>query len=268
MPELHAVLNAREAFPRGLEQPQGCLRFGADALLLAAFAARHTAALPASPGRRLAAAELGCGCGAALLGLALCCPTVHGLGLDREIELVRAAQRNALALGLAERLLFAAADLADTAALRNLPHPLRRGRAAGTLDVALANPPFDVKGRPSPRPLRERALRTAQDDADALTLFCRAAAALLRQKGHFFCICHAPSLPRMCVALHAAGLGVRRMLPVRPHRNRPATRVLIEARRGAAHDMVLETPLTLHAAGHAAARRWTAAALRFCPWLA
>ena len=66
--------SARRLFPRGLEQPEGSLRFGADALLLAAFAARHVEGLSASVKSRqqggLTAAELGCGCGAALLGLA------------------------------------------------------------------------------------------------------------------------------------------------------------------------------------------------------
>lgn len=75
--------SARQLFPRGLDQPEGSLRFGADALLLAAFAARHVENLNASRQAHLTAAELGCGCGAALLGLSLCCVGITGLGLDR-----------------------------------------------------------------------------------------------------------------------------------------------------------------------------------------
>ena len=74
--------SARQLFPRGLEQPEGSLRFGADALLLAAFAARYVESLNASRQAHLTAAELGCGCGAALLGLALRCAGITGLGLD------------------------------------------------------------------------------------------------------------------------------------------------------------------------------------------
>lgn len=64
-----AVTTARALFPRGLHQPQDSYRFGADALLLAAFAAESLASLPGTAPRKVA--ELGSGCGAALLGLCL-----------------------------------------------------------------------------------------------------------------------------------------------------------------------------------------------------
>ena len=54
----------------------------------------------------------------------------------------------------------------------------------------------------------------------------------------------------------------------------PALRVLVEARKNAAHQMRLEAPLTLHlprrAGGHgtrSAPALWSARALAFCPWL-
>ena len=97
--------------------------------------------------------------------------------------------------------------------------------------------------------MRERALRTtpgADCHASALDTFCRAAAALLRHQGRFFCIYDAQALPRLCVALNAVRLGVRRILPVQGHRDEPARRVLVEARKNAAHDTVLKTPLILH----------------------
>jgi hypothetical protein len=97
--------------------------------------------------------------------------------------------------------------------------------------------------------MRERALRTstgADSHTSALDTFCRAAATLLRHQGRFFCIYDAQALPRLCVALNAVRLGVRRILPVQGHRDEPARRVLVEARKNAAHDTVLETPLILH----------------------
>ena len=121
--------------------------------------------------------------------------------------------------------------------------------ACNRLDAVLANPPYDRGGRPSPRHMRERALRTtpgADCHASALDTFCRAAAALLRHQGRFFCIYDAQALPRLCVALNAVRLGVRRILPVQGHRDEPARRVLVEARKNAAHDTVLKTPLILH----------------------
>lgn len=64
-----AISTARALFPRGLHQPQDSYRFGADALLLAAFAAESLTSLPGTAPRKVV--ELGSGCGAALLGLCL-----------------------------------------------------------------------------------------------------------------------------------------------------------------------------------------------------
>ena len=266
--------SARQLFPRGLEQPHGSLRFGADALLLAAFAARGVEGMSEARRKQLAAADLGCGCGAALLALALRCETVTGLGLEREAPLVQAATANALHLGLADRLHFAQADLADKAFMAALP--AASGYRAGSLDLVLANPPYGVEGRPSPSPLRERAMRGAQGKEDrthVLTIFCRAAAALLRHQGYFFCIYDALALPLLSGALDAAGFGLRGLLPVRTHTSKPALRVLVLARKNTAHQCAIEAPLTLHPGKHCkppadtGSPRLSAQALRFCPWL-
>ena len=301
--------SARRLFPRGLEQPQGSLRFGADALLLAAFAARGVEGMNEARRKQITAAELGCGCGAALLALALRCGTVTGLGLEREPPLVQAATANALYLGLADRLHFAQADLADRALLADLPDlpcmpgvPGVNGCKAGSLDLVLANPPYGVEGRPSQSHMRERALRGAQgmqgthvaeNRTQVLTVFCRAAAGLLRHQGYFFCIYDALALPHLSSALDAAGFGLRGLLPVRTHASRPALRVLVLARKNAAHQCAIEAPLTLHvgkasggkqdtaqtksgqtataqadtAQATTVSPRWSAQALRFCPWL-
>ena len=266
--------SARQLFPRGLEQPHGSLRFGVDALLLAAFAARGVEGMNEARRKQLTAAELGCGCGAALLALALRCETVTGLGLEREAPLVQAATANALHLGFADRLYFAQADLADKAFMAALP--AASGYRAGSLDLVLANPPYGVEGRPSPSHLRERAMRGAQGKEDrthVLTVFCRAAAALLRHQGYFFCIYDALALPLLSGALDAAGFGLRGLLPVRTHTSKPALRVLVLARKNTAHQCAIEAPLTLHTGKHCkppadtGSPRWSAQALRFCPWL-
>ena len=276
--------SARQLFPRGLEQPEGSLRFGADALLLSAFVARHVESLNAPRQAHLTGAELGCGCGAALLGLALRCPGITGLGLDREAPLVQAATVNAARLGLTDRLRFAEADLADRKLLSELAGTTGVSHA-GKFDLVLANPPYGVAGRPSPRHMRERALRGAPGEENreyVLQLFCRAAAALLRHQGCFCCIYDAPALPQLCAGLNDAGLGLRLLLPVRTHRAKPALRILALARKNTAHETVIETPLTLHTGastndnsgtskvtgGGKRGPRWSTQALRFCPWLA
>ncbi len=265
--------SARQLFPRGLEQPEGGLRFGADALLLAAFAARHVESQNAACQSRqlsgLTAAELGCGCGAALLGLALRCTNVTGFGLDREEPLVQAASANAARLGLAERLRFAQADLAQASFAATLQSAC--GFKTANLDLVLANPPYGVAGRPSPNHMRERALRgteAAESREHVLQVFCRAAAALLRHQGYFLCIYDAPALPQLCMALDSAGMGLRLLLPIRSHEAKPALRILALARKNAAHETIIEAPLTLHGDNAATdSARWSAQALRFCPWL-
>lgn len=266
-------------FPRGLRQPEGAYRFGQDALLLAAFAARTLrgrAAARRTPvkDRPSRVAELGSGCGAALLGVALRCSDSRCLGLEREASLVRAAAANAEALGLADRVGFCTADLAVPSAW---PEPLRK---AAPQDLVLANPPWGLpgRGRPSPSPLREAALRGTAEagtgaDGDALPVFCAAAARLLRHRGVFCCIAPAGALTRICAALDGARLGLRRVLPLRSHTHAPSRRLLLLAQKDAAADVELLAPLTLH--GRAAAEpdsahrpRWTRAALAFCPWLA
>ncbi|MDD4701221.1 MAG: N-6 DNA methylase [Desulfovibrio sp.] len=309
-PQQH-IIEARTHFPRGLEQPKGSLRFGADALLLAAFAARHlpqkAPTFDGARGNPTLVAELGCGCGAALLGLAMRCPQIYGLGLEREKPLVLSAVNNAALLGLSGQLFFTDLDLADGTSLAALrvpdhqavalksptaspvlaarhlgQHPQVLQPACNRLDMVMANPPYDRGGRPSLNHMREHAMRGsdgAQGRAATLDVFCRAAATLLRHHGRFFCIYDAQALPRLCVALNAARLGVRRILPVHTHRDAPALRVLVEARKNAAHDTALEAPLVLHGAPGAthlhgapttpncAGPSWSAEALAFCPWL-
>lgn len=260
---------ARAAFPSGLEQPPGAYRFGADALLLGAWAARclgESAPVPA-------VAELGSGCGAALFALllhpALAWQPHHALGLDSEEALCAAAGRNAARLGLAT-CHFVRGDAGDAAVLRQC------GRHA--FGAVLANPPYDLPGRRAAQPLRARALRggasSAAGDGErmaslptALDVFCRAAASLLSHHGRFYVIFPAGDISRLLSVLSAARLGLRRLLPVHPDRRRPAIRLLAEARREASADCRLLPPLFLHEEERTAGPRWTAQARAFCPWL-
>lgn len=245
-------------YPRGLVQPQGAYRFGLEALLLAAFAARTLRERRGA--RESAVAELGSGCGAALLGVALRVPGARCLGLEREAVLAAAARANAAALGLSGRVRFAEVDVA--AALPQDPGPQ---------DMVLANPPWGQagRGRASPSGLREAALRGRDAPAgDSFPLFCAAAARLLRHKGLFCSIVPAQALTRICMALEGARLGLRRILPLRPHTGDAAHRLLLLAQKGACAEPVLCSPLTLHRRGASSGSPWTRAALSFCPWLA
>lgn len=235
--------------------------------MLAAFALRvlreswSKKAGPSGP----AVAELGSGCGAALLGLALGFPRAHCLGIEREPVLVEAANANAFALNLSGRVQFRLMDVAS-AALKD----------TGSQDLVMANPPWACirqRGRPSPSRLREAALCAATDDAgDSFQLFSLAAARILRHRGKFCCIAPTGALSRICAALESAGLGLRRIIPLRPRTHKPAHRLLLLAQKNAVSEPQLFSPLTLHASDKADSgkngQRWTAQAIAFCPWLA
>lgn len=262
-----SVAAARAAFPCGLQQPPGAYRFGADALLLGAWAARCLGEMAAVP----AVAELGSGCGAALFALllhpALTRPPSQALGVDDKQELCAAARLNAERLGLTS-CRFVRGDVGDPACLRHC--------GQGAFGAVLANPPYDLPGRRAAQPLREQALRSAphmdaesrkEDGPKALSVFCRAASLLLPHHGRFYAIFPAGEISRLLSALSAARLGLRRLLPVHPDRQQPALRLLVEARRDAAADCRLLPPLFLHAPNRGNGPGWTPEALDFCPWL-
>lgn len=258
-PPIHA---ARTRFPAGLEQPPQSYRFGSDALLLGAWAARCLPATP--PEQDVNVIELGSGCGAALFALLLHPLTAQrrltARGLEQQPPLVEAARRNASALAL-PACDFRQGDIARSGWL----HSLRQERPEGW-HLVLCNPPYRLtgQGRATPAGLRRAAL---QQDEAGLPAFCRAGARLLRHHGRFVAIFPASDMVRLLAALHEARLGLRQVLPVQTSPDAPALRLLVEARSGAAHDCRLLPPLCLHERqeGHAA---WTREALTFCPWLA
>ena len=235
------------SFPRGLIQPEGSFRFSADALLLAAFA-------PGEGVRR--AADLGTGCGVVPFGLALRFPELVCTGLDKEAALIDAARANAHMLGLGARAGFVQGDVADTRLLASL--------GGGTCELVTANPPYRLTGtgRRISSPARRTALEAPQG---VLAEFARAAAFLLRHHGRFACAFLPARLGDLFAALRAARLEPRRLRSVHPRPGAPAGLVLLEARKNARPDLMMEAPLTLYAG--ARGQSFRREALAFCPWL-
>lgn len=244
---------ARSLFPRGLLQPEGGFRFGADALLLARFAAPV-------PGARVL--DLGTGCGPVGLGLLLLTNTgenrrVHGL--DRDPAMVAAATANAARLGLADRF---AATLCDVRALR---------AHAGivppeSVDLVLANPPYrhPRSGRRPDSPGRDAA-RFETDGG--LAAFAAAAAFALTNKGYFACVHLAERLTHITAQLCANKLEIKTILPVSPRRDAPARQVLVLARKNGRPGLRLEAPLALYE-GEGPDTHLSTRALAYCPFLA
>ncbi len=257
----------RPDFPSGLEQPAGSMRFALDSLLLPCFAAaslrarplrvrnplRDRAFGPALPGF-LAGVDLGCGCGASSLALLRLAGNVKLWGVDLVEELAASARSNAVSLGLQNRARFEARDVADLARTRR-----------PCCDLAQMNPPYWAAGEglPSPSPLADMARRSGVGLRD----FLAAARALLVFHGRLFVIFPAARLVPLLGDLDAHGFGVRRLQAVRPFADAPATRVLGECWRAAAHDTAVEPDLVIYERGPDGASLPTAAVRAFCPWV-
>lgn len=242
---------ARQAFPRGLAQPEGGFRFGADALLLACYAA-------GLPGTRVL--DCGTGCGPAGLGLLLArndaATTV--LGLDMDPDMVAAATANAARLGLAERFVARRLDLRDLRQDADL--------AAESFDLVLANPPYrhPASGR-RPTDAGRDAARFETDGG--LAAFAAAAAYAVKNQGLFACVYLAERLGHLMAVCAANRLEIKRLSPVAPRAGAPAGQILTLARKNARPGLRLDAPLALYE-GHGHATRLTEAALAFCPFLA
>ena len=205
-----------------LLQPQGGLRAGHDAVLLAA-------AVPARAGNRVL--ELGCGSGAAFLCLAARVPDLSIIAVEREPGLAALARQNAERNGLAGRVTVIEGDVAEPALRRMLP------RCAH----GFANPPFWEGGTAPPA-----ALRRAATHEEALLSDWTSCLAGLAHRGSATLILPAARFADGLAALRDAGFGSPAMLPLWPRAGIAAKRVLLAARMGGRGPGRVLPGLTLH----------------------
>lgn len=243
------------------------MRFALDALILPCFVRDACATHPAMPKNPLrdqafglesrgllAAADLGCGCGAASLALCLLFSHVKVLGVDREQQLTDCARENAVLLGLDGRASFVCHDLSESMLL-----------SRPSCDMVLMNPPYweEGQGRVSDKSLNE----TARRGTDTLRLFFSAARRLLVHHGRLFVIYPASRLSHLVISLAEEGYGLRTLKMVRPLANRAATRVLCEAKKDARADSLVLPDLVLYERDTSGLQKPTVDAQAFCPWL-
>lgn len=214
-----------------LLQPKRGHRFGGDAALLAAGARSLLA-------EGAAAADFGAGVGA--VGLAL---GVFGAGRVALVEidptLAAIAAQNAGRNGLGEK---AQASTCDVASLCRPGAP--QEIAAGAFDLVAANPPFDDAARFRASPDAAKAL-AHMGDGETMAIWAAAAERALKPGGAFVAICRAEALPEALAAVDGA-FGEVSVKPIHPRADRPASRILISARKGARGPLALLPALVMH----------------------
>jgi tRNA1(Val) A37 N6-methylase TrmN6 len=203
-----------------LLQPRKGYRAATDPVLLAA-------ACPAKPGESVL--DLGCGAGAAALCLGLRVPDLRLAGLEVQPGYADLARRNATRNRIALEV--------HEGDLGRMPKALR-----SDFDHVIANPPYYPSGgSPSPDVVRA----TAMQVATALGLWVDAAARRLRPGGWLTLICGTDGLPEVLAAL-SPKLGSASVLPLAARSDRPALRVIVQARKGGRAAFRLLAPLVIH----------------------
>ncbi len=211
---------SRDAFLCGklhLWQPIRGYRAATDPVLLAAC-------VDARPGQRVL--DLGCGAGAASLCLAARVPGLLQAGLELQTDYAELARRNAVANGAALEVVEG-----DVAAM---PPALRR-----EFDHVIANPPYYAAGgTPSPDAGRATALQVGTP----ISAWVASGLRRLAPGGCLTLIISSDLLPAVLTLAPQATV-----LPLVARAGRPASRVIVQARKLGRSPFRLLAPFVIHA---------------------
>jgi len=180
--------------------------------------------------------DIGCGTGAASLCLATRVPQCRITGLEMQRELVRLAGDNALLNGMNDRVSVMAGNLLN-------PPPRL---SPGMFDHVMANPPFIERGRGNPAPDPAKAAATIEGEA-GLGDWVRFALVMVREKGTVTFIHRADRIDALLGQI-AGRAGEVVVFPLWPGAGRPASRILVRARKQIAAPARLSPGLVLHEA--------------------
>lgn len=208
-----------------LTQPQQGYRVAIDPVFLAA-------SIPAGPGDMVL--DVGAGAGAAALCLAWREGGCQVRGIELQRDLVRIGQRNIGLNGFTGRVEIMIGDL-----LRPPPR-----LAPSSFHHVMANPPFLQREAAMPPPDRGRA--TAQVESEAtLADWVRFCLTMARPKGTVTFIHRADRLEALLGELRSRA-GEIVVFPLWPGGSRPASRVLVRARKEVGAPTRLAAGLVLH----------------------
>jgi tRNA1Val (adenine37-N6)-methyltransferase len=207
-------------------QPRAGYRFSVDSILLARFVSVRR-------GDRVL--ELGAGSGVISLAIAALHRPREIVAIEIQPEMVAMIDRGAQLNGVHS-------IQAIEADLRKIKHAKV---PAHHFDLVVANPPYRKhnSGRESPNEKR-RAARS--ETASTLEDFIKAAARHARGGGRVAFVFVADRFAELISVARAHRLEPKRIRFVHPYKNRSATTVLLEARKGGGVEVCVEAPLILY----------------------
>jgi tRNA1(Val) A37 N6-methylase TrmN6 len=204
-----------------LLQPTAGYRFNLDALILADFAAAQLAPAPDL------VLDLGAGCGIVGLLLMQRWSLSRGLLLEVQPELAALAQQNVERNRLGQRVEACCVDLRDLDAWSAALDALGPGSRA-----VVSNPPYYKVGQGRLSPVKQIAV-ARHEVACSLEQLLETCQAVLAP-GDGVALIHASTRQQEIIdSLRRGGMGACTVRPVLPLPDRPCTRVLIAATRGA-----------------------------------
>jgi tRNA1(Val) A37 N6-methylase TrmN6 len=210
-----------------LRQPVDGARVSIDPVFLAA-------SVPVEPGQGVL--DIGCGTGAAMLCVAAREPQCRVTGLERQRELVRVAGDNVILNGMASRASVMVGDLLN-------PPPRI---SAGAFDHVIANPPYLNRERANETANPGRAEATIEGDAE-LGDWIRFALTMAKPKGTITLIHRADRIDAVLGQI-AGRAGEVVVFPLWPGIGKPASRIIVRARKAVASPARLAVGLVLHEA--------------------
>jgi tRNA1(Val) A37 N6-methylase TrmN6 len=211
-------------------QPRDGHRAGSDAVFL-------VAAVPARGGERVL--DVGAGVGVAGLCLLARVPGIEVTAVEIDAELCALAEQNAARNGFSDRFKPVNADVtAPAKALREA------GLERESYDEVIANPPFLAEGAVRAAPDRARAAAHVMG-AEGLAAWVRFFATFAASKGRFTLIHRAEALSELLVLLDGR-FGNIAVFPLFPKEGEPATRIILQGRKGSRAALRLFPGLVLH----------------------
>ena len=179
--------------------------------------------------------DIGCGAGPLSFLLLASDPAASGVGVELQPRLAALAARGRDQNGWGGRLEIVEGDVRAS--------DERLGE--GAFDLVITNPPYRTVQSSSPSPNRERAL-AFNEIALRLAEWVEVAARVVRPGGRVAAILPAGRAQEVARALGSSGLRVVRTRTIYSRADRPAWRVLVEARRGGDPIGVIEEMLVVH----------------------